>query len=162
VSEGKTLFLTSLQQTCNEYLYLNINKCELAFLLQKPSSDSLVICFREACLVTMIHTPEPEHGALRHRAQCSETLGTVLWDTEHSALRHRARYSETLSTVLWDTEHGALRHWAQCSETQTTVLWDTEHSALRHRARCSENQSTPELHVLHVLTTYSTCSCPRQ
>merc|ERR1711989_281093 len=68
VSEGKRLFLTSLQQTCNEYLYLNINKCELAFLLQKPSSDSLVICFREACLVTMIHTPEPEHGALRHRA----------------------------------------------------------------------------------------------
>ena len=138
VSGGKRLFLASLQQTCNEYLYLNINKCELAFLLQKPSSDSLVICFREACLVTMIHTPEPEHGALRHRAQCSETL----------------------STVLWDTDHGTLRHWAQCSETQTTVLWDTEHSALRHRARCSENQSTPELHVLHMLTTYSTCSYP--
>ena len=35
----KRLFLTSLKQTCNEYLYLNINKCKLAFLLQKPSSD---------------------------------------------------------------------------------------------------------------------------
>ena len=142
MSEGKRLFLTSLQQTCNEYLYLNINKCELAFLLQKPSSDSLVICFREACLVTMIHTPEPEHGALRHRAQCSETLSTVLWDTDHGTLRHWAQCSETQTTVLWDTEHSALRHRPRCSETLSKVLWDTDHGALRHWAQCSETQST--------------------
>ena len=53
------LFLTSLKQTCNEYLYLNINKCKLAFLLQKPSSDFGVICLIEACLVTMVHMPLP-------------------------------------------------------------------------------------------------------
>ena len=46
---------------------------------------------------------------------------------------------------LWDTEHGALRTRARCSETQSTV----------------ENQSTPELHVLHVLRTYSTYLHPR-
>ena len=39
VSGGKRLFLGSLQQTCNEYLYLNINKSNLVFLLQKSSGD---------------------------------------------------------------------------------------------------------------------------
>ena len=39
----KRLFLTSLQQTCNEYLYFNINKSKLAFLLQKSSGDFWVI-----------------------------------------------------------------------------------------------------------------------
>ena len=43
VSVGKRLFLASLQQTCNEYLYLNINKSKLAFLLQKSSGDFWVI-----------------------------------------------------------------------------------------------------------------------
>ena len=43
VSGGKRLFLASLQQTCNEYLYLNINKSKLAFLLQKSSGDFWVI-----------------------------------------------------------------------------------------------------------------------
>ena len=48
----KRLFLTYFKQTCNEYLYLNINKCKLAFLLQKPFSDFGVICLIEACLVS--------------------------------------------------------------------------------------------------------------
>ena len=39
VSGGKRLFLAFLQQTCNEYLYLNINKSKLAFHLQKSSGD---------------------------------------------------------------------------------------------------------------------------
>ena len=43
VSGGKKLLLASLQQTCNEYLYLNINKSKLAFLLQKSSGDFWVI-----------------------------------------------------------------------------------------------------------------------
>ena len=36
---SKKTVLVFPQQTCNECLYLNINKCKLAFLLQKPSSD---------------------------------------------------------------------------------------------------------------------------
>ena len=43
MSGGKRLFLASLQPTCNEYLYLNINKSKLAFLLQKSSGDFWVI-----------------------------------------------------------------------------------------------------------------------
>ena len=68
--------MTSLKQTCNEYLYLNINKCKLAFL------------------------------------------------------RARARFSENQITVLREPD-------------QSTVL-------------------RKHLHVLHVLRTYSTCSCPGQ
>ena len=34
----KRLFLTSLKQTCNEYLYLNINKCKLACLENRKTS----------------------------------------------------------------------------------------------------------------------------
>ena len=41
MSGGKRLFLASLQQTCNEYLYSNINKSKLAFLLQKSSGEHL-------------------------------------------------------------------------------------------------------------------------
>ena len=51
----KRLFLTSLQQTCNKYLYLNTNKCKLVFLLQKSSCDFRVIWLIEACLVSMVH-----------------------------------------------------------------------------------------------------------
>ena len=39
----KKQFLASLQQKCNEYLYLNINKSKLVFLLQKSSGDFWVI-----------------------------------------------------------------------------------------------------------------------
>ena len=76
------------------------------FLLQKPSSDSWVICFIEACLVTMVHTLwDIEHSALRH--------------TEHGALRHRARCSETQSTVLWEPEHTG----APCSPRAHNLLY---------------------------------------
>ena len=37
----KRLFLTSLKQTCNEYLYLNINKCKLACLENRKHLHAL-------------------------------------------------------------------------------------------------------------------------
>ena len=37
-------FLTSLKQTCNEYLYLNINKCKLAFLGEQENIPMLSTC----------------------------------------------------------------------------------------------------------------------
>ena len=55
VSGGKRLFLASLQQTCNEYLYLNINKRKLAFLLQKSSGDFLVIWLMFSIFFHVLH-----------------------------------------------------------------------------------------------------------
>ena len=53
VSGGKKLFLASLQQTCYEYLYLNINKSKLAFLLQKSSGDFWVIFIHTQVLCSL-------------------------------------------------------------------------------------------------------------
>ena len=52
------LFLASLQQTCNEYLYLSINKSKLALLLKK-SSGFRVIWFIEASLL-VLHRMVPD------------------------------------------------------------------------------------------------------
>ena len=40
----RNLFLTSLKQTCNEYLYLNINKCKLAFLGEQENISMFSTC----------------------------------------------------------------------------------------------------------------------
>ena len=40
----RNLFLTSLKQTCNEYLYLNINKCKLALLGEQENIPMLSTC----------------------------------------------------------------------------------------------------------------------
>ena len=47
--EGKRLFFTSLKQTCNEYLYLHINKCKLACLDNRETSPCSL------CALNLLH-----------------------------------------------------------------------------------------------------------
>ena len=128
VSVGKILFLASLQQTCNEYLHLNINKCKLAFLLQKPSSDYWVIWLIE------------------FGEQFSENRSMVLREPEQGSPRTRARFSENQSTVLREPEHGSPRTRAHLSwRTGEHLSWEPENismfsifSAFSMFSTCSE------------------------
>ena len=88
VSGGKRLFLASLQQTCNEYLYLNINKSKLAFLLQKSSGDFWVISWR---------TGEHLHVGM---AGCNDfcspgNTSTANWVTLEASLDHPSKCALT-------------------------------------------------------------------
>ena len=100
----KRLVLTSLTQTCNEYLYLNINKCiKLAFLLQKPSSDFWVICLIEACHVSMVHMPLPS------------TPLVMFLEIEHCSPRTRARFSKNQSAPKLENRRTPQWRTSPCS-----------------------------------------------
>ena len=81
VSGGKRLFLASLQQTCDEYLYWNINKSKLAFLLQKYSGDFWVIWSSFPCSPCYPCSPNLLHvlpsGMAGFNNFCSSNTQTV-------------------------------------------------------------------------------------
>ena len=90
-------------------------------------------------------------SSLRIREHLSCRTGKHL-HVLHVLISTFVKWIKLTCTVLWEPEHGSLRARARFSENQITVLREPDQSTVLRK----------HLHVLHVLRTYSTCSCPGQ
>ena len=140
VSGGKRLSLASLQQTCNEYIYLKINKSKLAFLLQKSSGAFWVILliFPLALDLSYLTLSLSLSRTDSHKMRIWSTF--LSWRTgEHLSWRTREHFSwRTGEHISWRT--GIHLSW----RTREHLSWRTSQLENR-RANELENRRTYQL-----------------
>ena len=121
MSGGKILLLASLQQTCNEYFYLNINKSKLAFLLLTFESSQLENRRTSPCFLSFPCSPcHPCSPNLLHVLQsgiagfnefCSPAIIIIILDNQ-------------LNTRVMDRLDGGGGEWKETYMYFSSPIWN--------------------------------------